>query len=137
MGRQAVRVTVDTNILIRAVVRDDRKQAEAASRLLKNAEIIAVPLASLCEFVWVLRRFYKFPAPDIAVAIEALLNVANVRVNRTAVNAGLAVLNAGGDFADGLIAYEGSWLGSDTFVSFDKEAVKLLTAQGQKSRLLT
>jgi predicted nucleic-acid-binding protein len=47
------------------------------------------------------------------------------------------VLNAGGDFADGLIAYEGSWLGSDTFVSFDKEAVKLLTAQGQKSRLLT
>ncbi|MFA8593984.1 VapC toxin family PIN domain ribonuclease, partial [Xanthomonas campestris pv. campestris] len=45
-------------------------------------------------------------------------------------------LDAGGDFADGVIAYEGNWLGGETFVSFDKKAVVLLTAQGQSTRLL-
>ena len=48
---------------------------------------------------------------------------------------GLAFLKAGGDFADGLIAYEGSWLGGDTFVSFDKKAVALVARQGQQARL--
>ena len=51
--------------------------------------------------------------------------------------AGLAVLNDGGDFADGLIAYEGNWLGGETFVSFDKKAVSLVVKQGQQARLLT
>jgi predicted nucleic-acid-binding protein len=57
-------------------------------------------------------------------------------MNRPAVEAGLSVLNAGGDFADGIMAYEGSWLGGETFVSFDKKAVSLLTAHGQPARLL-
>jgi predicted nucleic-acid-binding protein len=64
------------------------------------------------------------------------MNGANVVVNRPAAEAGLALLNAGGDFADGVIAYEGSWLGADTFISFDKKAVKLIEAQGVTVRLL-
>ena len=52
-------------------------------------------------------------------------------------DAGLAVLNAGGDFADGLIAYEGKWLGGETFVSFDKQAVALISKQGYAARLLS
>ncbi len=42
-----MKFAVDTNILIRAVVRDDEKQAEAAAALLKNAETIAVSLTCL------------------------------------------------------------------------------------------
>ena len=57
-------------------------------------------------------------------------------VNRRAVEAGLALLDAGGDFADGVIAYEGNWLGAEVFVSFDKKAVKLLAAQDEAARLL-
>lgn len=60
----------------------------------------------------------------------------NVVMNRPAVDAGLAILEAGGDFADGVIAYEGLWLGGNTFISFDKQAVELLLAQGQAARLL-
>jgi predicted nucleic-acid-binding protein len=131
-----MRITVDTNILVRAVVADDKKQARAAARLLKEAELIAVTLPCLCEFVWVLHRVYKVEQRDIFVALEALLNTHNVSVNRAAVDAGVAVLKAGGDFADGLIAYEGNWLGGDTFVSFDKRAVSLLSAQGKQARLL-
>jgi predicted nucleic-acid-binding protein len=98
--------------------------------------LIAVALPCLCEFVWVLLRVYDFPPSEIASAIRALLAVANVEVNRPAVEAGLAVLEAGGDFADGVIAYEGNWLGGETFVSFDKKAVALLLAQGQSALLL-
>ena len=136
MGRQEMKVVVDTNVLVRAVVRDDPAQAGVAATVLTDAELIAVALPCLCEFVWVLLRVYGFQQADAASAIRALLAAANVEANRPAVEAGLLVLDAGGDFADGIIAYEGNWLGGETFVSFDKKAVALLTAQGQSTRLL-
>lgn len=131
-----MKVTVDTNVLVRAVVRDDPAPASIAAKVLTDAELIAVATPCLCEFVWVLLRVYNFQPSDAATAIRALLAAANVEVNRPAVEAGLSVLEAGGDFADGVIAYEGNWLGGETFVSFDKKAVALLTAQGQSARLL-
>ena len=131
-----MKVAVDTNVLIRAVMGDDKAQASVAAKVLVDAELIAIALPCLCEFVWVLRRVYDLPAADAATAIRALLATANVEMNRPAVEAGLAVLDAGGDFADGVIAYEGRWLGAETFVSFDKKAVALLVAQGQAARLL-
>jgi predicted nucleic-acid-binding protein len=47
------------------------------------------------------------------------------------------MLDAGGDFADGVIAYDGNWLGADTFISFDKKTVRLMEAQGGSTRLLS
>ena len=131
-----MKITVDTNVLIRAVVRDDAAQASIAAKVLTDAQLIAIALPCLCEFVWVLRRVYDLQAADAAAAIRSLLAAANVQMNRPAVEAGLAALDAGGDFADGVIAYEGSWLGGETFVSFDKKAVTLLSTQGQQARLL-
>lgn len=131
-----MKLTADTNVLIRAVVQDDPDQARKASAALAKAQLIAVALPCLCEFVWVLLRLYKFKRADVAEAVRALLSTASVQVNRPAAEAGLAVLEAGGDFADGVIAHEGQWLGGDTFVSFDKQAVSLLSAQGQPARLL-
>jgi predicted nucleic-acid-binding protein len=131
-----MRLAVDTNVLVRAVVRDDSAQANVAIQVLTDAELIAIALPCLCEFVWVLRRVYDFQPADAASAIRALLAAANVEMNRPAVEAGLAVLEAGGDFADGVIAYEGNWLGGETFVSFDPRAVALLAAQGHQARLL-
>lgn len=131
-----MKVTVDTNVLVRALVQDDPRQAQKAATVLQDAALIAVTLPSLCELVWVLRKVYGFQLEDAAQAIRALMATANVEMNRPAVAAGLAVLDAGGDFADGVIAYEGNWLGGETFVSFDKKAVALLKAQGQPARLL-
>ena len=131
-----MKIAVDTNVLIRAVVRDDAKQAAIAVKVLRDADLIAVALPCLCEFVWVLLKVYGFQPADIAGAIRALMAAANVEMNRPAVERGLSMLDAGGDFADGVIAYEASWLGGETFVSFDKKAVALLLAQGQAARLL-
>lgn len=131
-----MKIAVDTNVLVRAVAQDDPEQAKIATKLLSNAEMIAVAIPCLCEFVWVLRGVYGFKVSDVAEAIRALLAAENVEANRPAVEAGLAMLDAGGDFADGVIAYEGRWLGAETFVSFDKKAVERLKDQGQTARLL-
>ena len=131
-----MKLAVNTNVLIRAVVRDDPMQGEQAIKILRDAELIAISTPCLCEFVWVLRRVYNMQATDTAAALRALLDTGNVVMNRPAVEAGLAMLDAGGDFADGVIAFESSWLGGETFVSFDKKAVALLAPQGKSARLL-
>lgn len=131
-----MKIAVDTNVLVRAVVQDDPVQAQAAARILEEATLIAVALPCLCEFVWVLRRVYAFQAKDVALSVRALLAIAKIETNRPAVEAGLVTLAAGGDFADGVIAYEGEWLGGETFVSFDKTEIALLTAQGRPAQTL-
>jgi predicted nucleic-acid-binding protein len=65
-----------------------------------------------------------------------LLDAGNVVTNHAAAQAGLALLESGGDFADGVMAYEGRWLGGETFVSFDKKAVTLLDKLGKRALLL-
>lgn len=131
-----MRITADTNILVRAVTGDDARQSKLAQAELESAEQVALTLPALCELVWVLAQGYRIGARDIAEAIRRLINGANVAVNRPAVEAGLAMLDAGGDFADAIIAHEGRWLGADTFVSFDRKATKLLDARGEAVRLL-
>ena len=132
-----MKVTADSNVLIRAAVQDDLHQARRAAKILAEADLIAVPVPVLCEFVWVLRRGYKKSAADVSDAIRRLMRSASVLMNRPAVEAGLSALDAGGDFADGAIAYEGEWLGAEEFVSFDSKAVSLLQAQGNRARLLS
>lgn len=132
-----MKVTADTNVLVRALVEDDPRQAAIAQNVLLSADLIALPLSSLCELSWVLSRSYKLRADEIAGAIRGLLSAANIVVNRPAAEAGLAMLDAGGDFADGAIAFEGNWLGADTFVSFDKRAVSLRRRQGEAAELLS
>lgn len=132
-----MKVTADSNVLIRAAVQDDLHQTRRAAKTLAEADLIAVPVPVLCEFVWVLRRGYKKSAADVSNAIRRLMRTANVVMNRPAVDAGLSALDAGGDFADGVIAYEGEWLGAEEFVSFDSKAVSLLQAQGSRARWLS
>ena len=131
-----MKITADTNILVRAVTGDHAEQSKAAKAALQRAEVVAIPTTVLCEFVWVLSQGYRHSPSNIAEAIRRLINGANAVADQPAVEAGMAVLDAGGDFADGVIAYEGNWLGADTFVSFDKKAVNLLEAQGKSVRLL-
>lgn len=91
----------------------------------------------LCEFVWVLLRCYGRSATEIAASIRDLADSANVRLDRSVVEAGLAVFEAGGDFADGVIAFEGRRLGGEVFVSVDRDAVALIANTGADTRLLS
>ena len=124
-------------MLLGAVVADDEAQSSLAIEALESAEMVAVGAQSLCEFARVLDRRYGVSRAEVSQAIRRLMETRNVVVNRPATEAGLSVLEAGGDFADGVIAYEGAWLGAETFVSFDNKAVSLLNRQGRRAILLT
>jgi len=131
-----MKITADTNVLVRAIVADEPKQARLAQSALAKAQLIAIGPTTLCEFVWVLSRGYGIPTADIAAAIRGLIGSANVEVNRPAVEAGLALLDQGGDFADGIIAFEGASLGGAMFATFDKDAAKRLKKFGRDTLLL-
>ena len=125
-----MKITADTNVLLRAVVEDDAAQAATAQALLMRAAVIAVPIPVLCEFARILRRGYGYSPGDIAVAIEAVAEIDSVVTDAPAVDAGLAALRGGGDFADGTIASQGESLGGTVFASFDRGAVARLGSQG-------
>ena len=131
-----MKIVADTNVLVRVFVDDDPAQSQAARVSLMEADAVVVGRHALCELDWVLGRRYKFPKQQIADVIRALRDKENVVSDRAAVEAGLAAMEVGADFADGVIAYEGRWLGGETFVSFDKKAVSAIAKQGMRSRLL-
>ena len=128
-------ITADTNVLVRSLM-DDTLEAAHARNALLAADRIAVTLPTLCEFVWVLRGIYKKRKSDIAIAIRALIAGNTVSFDSPAVAAGLAFLDTGGDFADGVIVFEGRRLGGDVFVTFDKQAAKLVASRGDAVELL-
>jgi len=132
-----VKVSLDTNVLLRLIVEDDEAQQQSAIETLERAELVAISVHALCEFAWVLDRRYAAQRADISAAIRRILDMRNVVANRPMIEAGLNVLDAGGDFADGVIAFDGQWLGAETFLSFDKKAVKLLEGQGTVATLLS
>jgi predicted nucleic-acid-binding protein len=66
----------------------------------------------------------------IAHSIRELIATPQAAVDSEAAEAGLVMLEAGGDFADGVITYEGRRAGGRTFVSFDRAAVKAIPETG-------
>jgi len=68
-----MKVTADTNVLVRALLEDHPEQSKAAQAALRRAEIVALPLSALCELVWVLRS-YKIGSADISATIQDLIN---------------------------------------------------------------
>jgi predicted nucleic-acid-binding protein len=97
MGEGQMKVTADSKVLIRTAVQDDPHQARRAAKILAEADLIAVQVPVLCEFVWVLRRGYKKSVADGSHAIRRLMRSTNVAMNRPAIEAGLSALDACGD----------------------------------------
>lgn len=129
-----MRITADTNIVARLLTMDDPVQSPLAAEALDAAETVVLTVPMLCELVWVLRRTYRMSTGDTAHALRGLMTRENAVFDAAVVEAGLRVLEAGGDFADGAIAFEGRRAGAQTFISFDKQAVDILGAQGEPAR---
>jgi predicted nucleic-acid-binding protein len=126
----------DTNVLMRAVLDDDPVQSRASRLALSSADQVIIGRHAFCEMVWLLRQRYKMPKAEIVKVIRGYLEAQNVVTDTPAVRAGLEAMEAGADFADGVIAYEGRWMGGEMFVSFDKKAVAAVMRQGMKTELL-
>ena len=76
------------------------------------------------------------PRAEIVKSVAWILGAGNVVTDTARLKRVWKLWNAGADFADGVIDYEGRWLGGDTFVSFDKKAVAAIAKQGAQTKLL-
>ncbi|WP_294352998.1 type II toxin-antitoxin system VapC family toxin [uncultured Sphingomonas sp.] len=125
-----MKITADTNILVRMLTADEAVQLSAAVRLMTAAELIALPIIALVETVWVLRSRYKWTGAEVASALRVLLNDPRVKAEWPLVEAGLDLLDRGGDFADAVIEADGRRLGAETLATFDEQAARLLLEAG-------
>jgi predicted nucleic-acid-binding protein len=113
---------VDTNVLVRALVRDDAQQSAQAEALLGEHDIF-VPVTVILELEWVLRSRYGFAPKRVAQALELLASLGNLVVgDRQAVLAATARVGQGWDFADAL--HYALSEGCDDFVTLDAELAR-------------
>jgi len=123
-------IGLDTNVLIRYIVRDDPLQAEAASRLIENRCNLENPglvnPVVLCEIVWVLNRGYGYDRITTARVIRRILSVREFQVSRAelAWKALRLFENGTADFSDYLIGLSNQREKADTTFTFDRRAAR-------------
>jgi predicted nucleic-acid-binding protein len=122
---------IDTNVLVRFLVRDDEAQFERARKLIKR-EVAAgrrvfVSQLVLLETEWVLRSRYALPKIEIIAAISGLLDATDVQFeDEPTIEEALFVWKDGAaDFADCLIGSRNRRLGCRATASFDVNASRL------------
>ncbi len=119
-----MRIALDTNVLVRYLTWDDDVQSPLSAKAIEGAETVVVSSIVLCETVWVLERAYKLKAKEIAKTLKHFIVSETVEVDRPLAEAGLAALERGGDFADGVILFEADRVKADQLVTFDQQFSK-------------
>ena len=119
-------IGLDTNVLLRYVVKDDPTQFAIAERIIDAAadrgETFVIGDAVLCEFAWVLARLYRYTHQEIADALDDVVTTAGFHIDRIEeVRAALAEYRTtGADFADALIGRVHRLLGAEHTLTFDR-----------------
>ena len=122
---------LDTNVLVRFLVRDDETQYERARRLIRREAQAGAPacisLPVLLETEWVLRSRYQLSKAEILSAFSDLLSAVDVSFeDAAAIEEALFVWqDSGAQFADCLIGARYRALGCSATAAFDRGALKL------------
>lgn len=122
-------IGLDSNILLRAVTRDDAMQSPKARALIAKLDETNpgyINIVVLVEFTWSLKTRYKYERLRIIDAVEALMQSAGfVIADRDAVNAAMTrCRDEGLHFADSLVGELNIVAGCTTTMTFDKPASK-------------
>ena len=113
---------VDTNVLVRFLVKDDIRQAQRARKIMESGPIF-IPKTALLETEWVLRYTYEFERAAVNQALEKICGLPQVVVeDASKVTQALCWHADGFDFADAL--HLASSQGAQVFFSFDTSLVK-------------
>lgn len=120
-----MRIAVDTNVLVRFLTWDNAEQATQAASAIETADAVILSTIVLCETVWVLRRAYRLPNREIASTLRELIESRTVELDRPVAEAGLALLERGGDFADGVLVLDADRAKADRLLTFDQQLIDL------------
>ena len=114
-------ISLDTNVIARAVLNDHQQQSPIAVAMLTEKSLI-VPTV-MVELVWVLGSAAKWSRREIVATLHDLLDIASLTiVEREAIEWATARYAAGADFADMLhLALTGE---ATAFVTFDEELAR-------------
>lgn len=123
-------IGLDTNVLVRYLVKDDPVQAEAARAAIETCTSTSpgwVNRVVTCELVWVLERVYRLPRAKIAEALLLLLNAEQLRFEVADIlpDAVVAYRDQRLDLADYLIGRTNLDRGCGTTLTFDTAAATL------------
>jgi predicted nucleic-acid-binding protein len=122
---------VDTNVLVRYLIRDDQSQYGKARRLIERevskGEPVLVSMLVLLETEWVLRTRYELAKAEIVTAVSALLDTADLvfEDEPSVEHAVYSWKDSAADFADCLIEARNRRLGCRATATFDARALKL------------
>ena len=122
---------IDTNVLVRFLVRDDQTQFEKARKLLKrevsSGRRVFINQLVLLEAEWVLRSRYGLTKTQMLETISGLLDAPDIQLEEEpAVEEALFIWrDAKADFADCLIGARNRRLGCKATATFDTKALKL------------
>ena len=115
-------IGIDTNLLVRLLTNDDKKQAKYAADLIHKHPIF-IPKSVLLETEWVLRYTYDLSPETIHKAFVNLLGLAHVSVeDPVCISQVLEWYTHGFDFADAL--HLASSNKTDSFATLDKDFIK-------------
>lgn len=123
-------IALDTNVLIRFLVKDDEAQSEKARALLERAIDTGIPChvsdIVICEAVWVLQSGYRFGKSEVADVLQRLIQVRALSFsNPDRIGRALDAFRSGkGDFADYLIRERARAAGCEAVATFDKALLK-------------
>ena len=121
---------LDTNVLIRFLVKDDNQQAKAVYRIFKqgesNSEVFFVPTLVLLETIWVLDSVYESTRQEIIETIDELLLMPILEFEAQSVvrNFINSAHENKTDLSDLLIAHHAKYSGCTSVITFDKRAAK-------------
>jgi predicted nucleic-acid-binding protein len=124
-------LAIDTNVLVRYLVRDDQSQYERARRWIhrevSTGEPVLVSLLVLLEMEWVLRSRYELAKPDIVAVFSSLLQTAELAFEDepSVEHALYSWKNSLAEFSDSLIDARNRRLGCRATTTFDRKALKL------------
>lgn len=126
---------LDTNILVRILVRDDELQLAATQQLfadtVRASDTLYVPITVTLELEWVLRTRFRFSKPDVMRALSELLGAVELSFQfDSALEIALALYRNGtADFSDALHLALSQSAGETPFYTFDQSAAKQIGAQ--------
>ena len=119
-------IAVDTNVVVRLIMADDKAQLAAVKTRLPEGFFISHGV--LMEVEWVLRSSYRLPPDEINRVLRALLDLNEIRIPRLSfVHWALDRHSAGADLADMLHLIAAT--GCSSFLTFDKGLVEATRAE--------
>lgn len=123
-------IGLDTNILLRYIVKDDVAQWEKAARFIGTRCTSDNPgfvdRIALCEMVWVLSRGYRYDRADIVRVIGHLLASAELLLeDRELVSSALTAYEKSNmEFSDALMGRVNLARGCEGTATFDRKAAR-------------